>query len=53
MSALNVDKEETMSVPEAAVELLDCGRASERTQGVPLPLILEVSLPPDNYLLIL
>ena len=52
MSALKVEKEMTMPVQEA-VELLDCGRASERTQGIPLPVLFELGVPPNNYLLLL
>jgi hypothetical protein len=30
--------------------LVDCGRASERTQGVPLLLLFELGTPPTNKL---
>jgi hypothetical protein len=53
MSALNVENEETTMPVQEAVELLDCGRASKRTQGINLPLILELGVPPNNYLLVL
>ena len=30
--------------------IIDCGRASERTQGVPLLLLFELGTPPTNKL---
>jgi hypothetical protein len=30
--------------------IMDCGRASERTQGVPLLLLFELGTPPTNKL---
>jgi hypothetical protein len=30
--------------------IIDCGRASERTQGVPLLLLFELGTPPTNRL---
>jgi hypothetical protein len=35
------------------VEIVDCGRASERTQGVTMVLLLELDAPPFNGLLLL
>ena len=32
--------------------IIDCGRASERTQGVPLLLLFELGTPPNNKLFI-
>lgn len=32
------------------LEMTDCGRASERTQGVPLLLLFELGTPPSNKL---
>jgi hypothetical protein len=33
--------------------IVDCGRASERTQGVPLLLLFELGTPPTNKLFLL
>jgi hypothetical protein len=33
--------------------IIDCGRASERTQGVPLLLLFELGTPPTNKLYLL
>jgi hypothetical protein len=33
--------------------IIDCGRASERTQGVPLLLLFELGTPPTNKLFLL
>lgn len=33
---------------EQPIELIDCGRASEATRGVPLKLLLELGWPPNN-----
>jgi hypothetical protein len=32
------------------IHLMDCGRASERTQGIPLLLLFELGTPPANKL---
>ena len=32
------------------LEIIDCGRASERTQGIPLLLLYELGTPPANKL---
>jgi hypothetical protein len=36
-----------------AVFLIDCGRVSERTRGVPLLLLFELGAPPLNKLFLL
>ncbi len=33
---------------EQPIELIDCGRASEATRGVPLMLLFELAWPPNN-----
>ena len=64
MSTLEVETEITKTVqatdavtPEAAaaagLEVIDCGRASERTQGVPFLLLFELGTPPTNKLFLL
>jgi hypothetical protein len=51
MSTLEVEKEIKSTVQATdAVEIIDCGRASERTQGVPLLLFFELGTPPSNKL---
>jgi hypothetical protein len=61
MSTLEVETEITKTVraTEAIVSpgrscgpigMMDCGRASERTQGVPLLLLFELGTPPTNKL---
>ena len=57
MSTLEVETEIKQTVPAAAAVLacdrsgiIDCGRASERTQGVPLLLLFELGTPPTNRL---
>ena len=45
MSALSKERSERVRA-EDAVEIIDCGRASERTQGVPMLLLLEFGSPP-------
>ncbi|MBS0418579.1 MAG: hypothetical protein JSR66_12765 [Proteobacteria bacterium] len=63
MSTLEAETEITKTVratdavaPEAAafgrLAIIDCGRASERTQGVPLLLLFEVGTPPTNRLFV-
>lgn len=36
-----------------AVEIIDCGRASERTQGVSFLILFEMGTPPQNKLFLL
>jgi hypothetical protein len=51
MSTLEVETEIKNTVQATdAVEIIDCGRASERTQGVPLLLFFELGTPPSNKL---
>ena len=51
MSTLEAEKEikKEMQGPEA-VEIIDCGRVSERTQGIPLVLLWELGNAPNNRL---
>jgi hypothetical protein len=51
MSTLEVETEikKTVQATEA-VEIIDCGRASERTQGVPFLILFELGTPPTNKL---
>ena len=61
MSTLEVETEikKTVHATDAAAPeglasgrsgMIDCGRASERTQGVPLLLLFELGTPPTNKL---
>jgi hypothetical protein len=51
MSTLDVETEIKNKVQATeAVELIDCGRASERTNGIPFLLLFELSAPPNNKL---
>ena len=61
MSTLEIETEIKKTVratdvvpPEASASgrlaIVDCGRASERTQGVPLLLLFELGTPPTNKL---
>lgn len=34
--------------PVQPIELIDCGRASEATRGLPLLLLFELGWPPNN-----
>ena len=49
MSALIVEVDERVRAEEA-VEIIDCGRASERTKGSFQFILLELSNPPFNWL---
>jgi len=51
MSTLEAEREikNTVQATEA-VEIIDCGRASERTNGIPFLLLFELSAPPNNKL---
>jgi hypothetical protein len=51
MSALNVERDEEVRAQDA-VEIVDCGRASERTKGGILLIFLESGSPPFNWFLI-
>ena len=51
MSTLEIETEIENAVQATEiVQLKDCGRASERTQGVPLLLLFELGTPPNNKL---
>jgi hypothetical protein len=51
MSTLEIETEIKKTVQATdAVRMIDCGRASERTQGVPLLLLFELGTPPTNKL---
>jgi len=54
MSTLEMDREikNTVQATEA-VELLDCGRVSERTNGITFLLLFELGAPPNNKLFLL
>lgn len=49
MNMSKIDINEDVQAPEA-IELIDCGRASEKTQGTMLILFYENSPPPHDYL---
>jgi hypothetical protein len=49
MSALKTETIERVRA-EDAVEIIDCGRASERTKGIPLLLFFEYGPAPYIYL---
>jgi hypothetical protein len=53
MSTLEAETEikNTVQATEA-VEIIDCGRASERTNGVAYLLFFELGTPPNNRLFI-
>jgi len=52
MSTLEVEKDLEQEVQATeAVEILDCGRASEKTRGFPFLVFLEGGTPPFNTLL--
>lgn len=48
MSALKEDNVEQTERAEA-VEIIDCGRASERTKGINFPFFMESATPPMIY----
>jgi hypothetical protein len=50
MSALKLEQMEQRVRAEDAVEIIDCGRASERTKGVPMLVLIELGTPPYNWL---
>ena len=54
MSTLEAETEleNTVQATEA-VEIIDCGRASERTQGVSFLILFESGVPPHDKLFIL
>ncbi len=52
MSALKVERRLRVRA-EDAVGMVDCGRASERTKGIPMFLLLELGTPPFNWLFLL
>ena len=49
MSALKVEGDERVRAGDA-VEIIDCGRASERTRGSFQFVLLELATPPFNWL---
>ncbi len=51
MSALKVEGEERVRAGDA-VEIIDCGRATERTKGGFLLILLEGGTPPFNWFLL-
>ena len=53
MSTLEIETEIEEEVPATeAVEIVDCGRATERTRGLPLLIFPEGGVPPFNTLLL-
>jgi hypothetical protein len=54
MSTLEIERKikNTVQATEA-VEIIDCGRASERTQGVSFLILFESGIPPHDKLFIL
>lgn len=51
MSTLEAEKEIKRTVQATeAVEIIDCGRASECTNGISLLLLFELSTPPNDRL---
>jgi hypothetical protein len=50
MNTLEVEKDQDPGPATDAVELTDCGRASERTCGVSWMLLFELATPPNNRL---
>ena len=52
MSALKVAGSQKVRAEEA-IGMVDCGRASQRTKGVPMFLLLELGVPPFNWLFLL
>jgi len=53
MSALKLDNAGQRVRAEDAVEIIDCGRASERTRGTMTLVLLEVGWPPFNWLFLI
>lgn len=51
MRTLKVEGKRTLA--KDAIFLVDCGRVSERTRGVPLLLFFELGTPPLNKLFLL
>ena len=52
MSTLEVERDLEQEVQATeAVEIVDCGRASERTRGFPFMLLFELGVPPNDSLL--
>jgi hypothetical protein len=51
MSALKLEQGESRVRAEDAVEIIDCGRASELTKGGWLLIFLESGNPPFNWFL--
>jgi hypothetical protein len=52
MSALKMERSQRVRAGDA-VGMIDCGQASKRTKGVPMFLLLELGIPPFNWLFLL
>jgi hypothetical protein len=53
MSTLEIEKDLGSGVQATeAVEMIDCGRASERTRGFPIFILFELGIPPNDSLLL-
>jgi hypothetical protein len=51
MNTLEVETEITTMQTTEAVEMLDCGRVSERTHGLIYLFLFELGVPPQNTFL--
>jgi hypothetical protein len=53
MSTLEIEKDldSEARAPEA-IDMIDCGRASERTRGFPFMILFELNYPPNDTLLL-
>ena len=52
MSALKTERGLRVRAEEA-IGMVDCGQASERTRGVPMFILLELGIPPFNWLFLI
>jgi hypothetical protein len=53
MSTLEVEMDlDNEAQATEAVEIIDCGRASERTRGFAFLFLFELGIPPNNSLLL-
>jgi hypothetical protein len=53
MSTLEIERTIKITVQATeAVKIIDCGRASERTQGISFTVLFEMGTPPLNKLLL-
>jgi hypothetical protein len=49
MSTLEIERDlDDEVLATEAVEITDCGRASEKTRGTPFLLLLELGIPPND-----